>query len=483
MNDFLLNLEPKKIWYYFREILAIPRPSKKEEKIREYLIDFAKKHGLEHKTDATGNILITKNATKGYENKPIVVLQSHIDIVCEKNADKVFDFEKDGIEAEIKDGWLVAKGTTLGGDNGIGVAMELALLASEDIEHGKIECLFTVDEETGLTGAFGLEPGFFTGKILLNLDSEDDGQFFMGCAGGIDTTVKLKYAVEEISNDFVVYQLDVKGLKGGHSGDDINRGRENALKLLNRILHHGIEAFGLKISDFKGGNLRNAIPREASAIVAVPKQNAEYFEKFVEKFYAEVKNELLSTEPDVVVQSAKCKVQNTVLTDKDALNLIRVISACPHGVVRMASDVPNFVETSTNLASIKMTDGIIEIATSQRSSIESRKYEIACQVADVFQLAGATVKHGDGYPGWKPNPSSPILKVAMDCYEKLFRKKGQALAIHAGLECGLFSEKYPGLDMVSYGPTMRGVHSPDECLEIKTVEKFWKLTLEILKSL
>ncbi|GHV35338.1 aminoacyl-histidine dipeptidase [Bacteroidia bacterium] len=483
MNDFLLNLEPQKIWYYFREILAIPRPSKKEEKIREYLIDFAKKHNLEHKTDATGNILITKNAVKGYENKATVVLQSHIDMVCEKNTDKVFDFDKDGIETEIKDGWLVAKGTTLGGDNGIGVAMELALLASDDIEHGKIECLFTVDEETGLTGAIGLEPGFFTGKILLNLDSEDDGQFFMGCAGGIGTTVKMKYAVEELPADFVAYQLDVKGLKGGHSGDDINRGRENAIKLLNRILRRGIEAFELKINDFKGGNLHNAIPREASARIAVPQKNAEYFEKFVTKFYEEIKGELPSTEPDVVVQSAKCKMQNAIMTDKDALNLVRAISACPHGVIRMTSDMPNFVETSTNLASIKMADGRIDIGTSQRSSIESRKYEIAHQVADVFQLAGAKVEHGEGYPGWKPNPNSSILKVALDCYERIFHEKGQKLVIHAGLECGLFSEKYPELDMVSYGPTMRGVHSPDERLEIKTVEKFWALTLEILKSL
>ncbi len=476
-------MNPEILWNYFFEILTIPRPSKKEEKIRAYLIDVAKQHQLDYSVDQTGNVLIRKPATKGYEDRKTVILQSHIDMVCEKNNDVVFDFDKDPIQYEIVDGWIKAKGTTLGADNGIGVAAQLAILTSNNIEHGDLECLFTVDEETGLTGAFGLEPNWLKGDILLNLDSEDDGQFFIGCAGGIDTVITLPYTLEKLPNTYKCYEVQVKGLSGGHSGDDINKGRENALKLCNRVLFAGIKDFDLKLNQFVGGNLRNAIPREASAKIAVPAEKSTAFERYVQDFYAMVKKELPLTEPNVVVHLQAIEPFAEALPDKQTENLVKALTAVPHGVIRMASDIPNFVETSTNLAAIKMQNGEILITTSQRSSIESRKFEVANQVASAFELIGAKTKQGEGYPGWTPNIHSPILKVVLDAFKRLYNEDGQALAIHAGLECGLISKKYPNMDMVSYGPTMRGVHSPDERMDIATVERFWDLTLEILKNI
>jgi dipeptidase D len=476
-------MKPEILWNYFLEILTIPHPSKKEEKIRTYLIDIAKQHNLDYSVDKTGNLLISKPAVKGYEDRKTVVLQSHLDMVCEKNNDVVFDFEKDAIQYEIVDGWIKGKGTTLGADNGIGVAAQLAILTSKDIEHGDIECLFTVDEETGLTGAAELEPNWMKGEILLNLDSEDDGQFFIGCAGGIDTAITLPYTLEKLPNTYKCYEIVVKGLLGGHSGDDINKGRENALKLCNRVLFAGIKDFDLKLNQFVGGNLRNAIPREASAKIAIPAEKSQVFEKYVNDFYELVKKELPLTEPNVSVQLQPLEPFAEALPDKETENLVKALTAAPHGVIRMASDIPNFVETSTNLAAIKMQNGEILITTSQRSSVESRKFEVADQVASTFQLIGANTKHGDGYPGWTPNVNSPILKVVLDAFKRLYNEEGQALAIHAGLECGLISEKYPSMDMVSYGPTMRGVHSPDERMNIATVERFWDLTLEVLKHI
>jgi dipeptidase D len=476
-------MKPETLWNYFLEILTIPHASGKEEKLRNYLIDVAKQHNLEYSVDKVGNLLISKPATKGYEDHKTVVLQSHLDMVCEKNNDVVFDFDKDPIQYEIVDGWIRGKGTTLGADNGIGVAAQLAILTSKDIEHGNIECLFTIEEETGLTGAKGLEPNWMKAEILLNLDSEDDGQFFMGCAGGIDTAITIPYTFEKLANTYKCYEIVVKGLSGGHSGDDINKGRENSLKLCNRVLFAGINDFGLKLNEFAGGNLRNAIPREATAKIAVPAEKSSAFEKYVNDFYKLVKKELPLTEPHVVVQLQPIEPFAEALPDKETENLVKALTAVPHGVIRMAADIPNFVETSSNLAAIKMQDNEIFITTSQRSSIESRKFEVANQMASTFQLIGAKTKHGDGYPGWTPNVNSPILKVCLDAFKRLYNEEGQALAIHAGLECGLISEKYPNMDMVSYGPTMRGVHSPDERMEISTVERFWDLTLEILKNI
>jgi dipeptidase D len=476
-------MKPQNLWNYFLEILTIPHASGKEEKLRNYLIDIAKKHNLDHSVDKVGNLLIRKPATKGYENRKVVVLQSHIDMVCEKNNDVVFDFDNDPIQYEIVDGWIKGKGTTLGADNGIGVAAQLAILTSKDIEHGDLECLFTVEEETGLTGAKGLEPNWMKAEILLNLDSEDDGQFFMGCAGGIDTAITLPYSLEQLPNTYKCYEIVVKGLAGGHSGDDINKGRENALKLCNRVLFAGIKDFGLKLNQFTGGNLRNAIPREATAKIAVPAEKSVAFEKYVNDFYNIVKKELPLTDPNIEVILQPGEPFAEALPEKETENLVKALTAVPHGVIRMAADIPNFVETSSNLAAIKMQNGEILITTSQRSSIESRKLEVADQIASTFRLIGANTKHGDGYPGWTPNVNSPILKTVLDAFKRLYNEEGQALAIHAGLECGLISEKYPNMDMVSYGPTMRGVHSPDERMEIATVERFWDLTLEILKNI
>ena len=476
-------MKPEILWNYFLEILKIPHGSGNEAQLRNYIIDIAKQHNLNYSVDKVGNLLVCKPATKGYENLKTVVLQSHLDMVCEKNSDVVFDFEKDPIQYEIVDGWMKAKGTTLGADNGIGVATQLAILTSENIEHGNLECLFTIEEETGLTGAFGLEPNWLKAEVLLNLDSDNDGQFFIGCAGGIDTEITIPYTLVDVPNDFKFYEISVKGLLGGHSGDDINRGRENAIKLCNYLLFAGINEVDLKLNHFKGGNLSNAIPREASAKIAVPAEESADFEKFVKELYAELKKDFSQNEPNFLIELRSIEAFKKVLPDKDAVNLIVALREVPHGVIRMAADIPNFVETSTNLAAVNMESGEALIITSQRSSVESRKQEIADQIASTFQLIGAKTKHGTGYPGWTPNVNSPILKVVLETYKRMYSKEGQALAIHAGLECGIISEKYPDMDMVSYGPTMRNFHSPDERVEIASVERFWDLTLEILKSI
>ncbi len=483
MNEALLKLEPAKVWYFFKEILNIPRPSKKEGKIIEYLLRFGKERGLETLQDEVNNVLIRKPATPGMENRKPVVLQSHIDMVCEKNSDKVHDFENDPIEAHIEDGWVTADGTTLGGDDGIGVATELALLDSDDIEHGLIECLFTVDEETGLTGAFGLKPGFLKSEILLNLDSEDEGQLYIGCAGGQDTLAWLPYKKQAVPDGYGALKVMVSGLKGGHSGDDINKGRANANQLLNRFLWTYKDKFGMKLNMFDGGNLRNAIAREAYAVVIVPKEKTQLVISEAKDFEEIYKNEYHATETSLNFSATETTLPDTVVGDDDFTKLTNTLYACPHGIIAMSQDIPNFVETSTNLASVKFEDKNILITTSQRSSVESEKEDITNKVVSVFNLAGARSETSDGYPGWTPNPDSEIMELTKNSYKKLFNVEPKVLAIHAGLECGLIGDKYPGMDMISFGPTLRGVHSPDEKLEIATVEKFWKLTLEILKNI
>lgn len=483
MNEALLKLSPARVWYYFTEILKIPRPSKKEEKIIAYLKDFSEKYKLVFSQDEIGNVLIKKPASVGMENRKTVVLQSHVDMVCEKNSDVDFDFDKDPIQAWIDDGWIKARGTTLGADDGIGIATQLAILESKEIVHGPIECLFTIDEETGLTGAFGLKPDFLEGEILLNLDSEDDGELFIGCAGGRDTTARLQYKEEPMPKNYKSFQLTVKGLSGGHSGDDIHKGRGNANKILNRMLWAGARDHGLRLVFIDGGNLRNAIAREAFSIFCLPEKNVSSFTRFVGSFTQIIQSELKTTDSGVEIILQETTTGEFVIDLISQTNLINALYACPHGVIAWSADIPNFVETSTNLASVKFENKSIMVTTSQRSSVESAKDDICNMVASVFHLTHAEVKQSEGYPGWKPNPDSEIVRITADLYQKLFHQTPKVLAIHAGLECGLIGDVYPKMDMISYGPTIKGAHSPDERLKIDTVEKFWKLTLEVLKSI
>lgn len=474
------DLRPAVVFHYFDEVCQVPRPSKKEEKIRAYLLDFAKKHNLEAKTDEAGNVLIKKAASAGMENLKTVILQSHIDMVCEKNKDTEHNFETDPIQTYIDGEWLRAKGTTLGADNGIGVATELAVLASDDIKHGPIECLFTVDEETGLTGAFALKEGFMNGDILLNLDSEDDGELFIGCAGGANTTAIYPFPTEKAPQGWFFFRVSVKGLTGGHSGDDISKNRANANKLLNRFLVQTMQKYGMRLADIEGGNLHNAIPREAHALCAVPMEYKEAVRVDLNIFISEIENEYSATEPNLAMDLESEAPVEYVMEQKAMARFLLSIYAVHHGVYAMSQDIPGLVETSSNLASIKVCDGTIKVVTSQRSSILSSRKDMSQMVSAAFILGGATVTTGEGYPGWKPNPSSEILKIAVESYKKLFGVEPKVKAIHAGLECGLFLQKYPSLDMVSFGPTLRGVHSPDERMLIPTVEKFWNHLLDIL---
>ena len=479
----LSELKPESVFYYFSEICKVPRPSKKEEKIISYLENFAAEQKLEIKKDEVGNILIKKPATPGKENLKTVVLQSHVDMVCEKNNDVEHDFLTDPIETIIDGEWLKAKGTTLGADNGIGVATELAILAANDIEHGPIECLFTSDEETGLTGAFALKEGFMSGDILLNLDSEDEGELFIGCAGGIDSVGEFHYREVPVPTGYFFFRVDVKGLKGGHSGGDIHLGRGNANKILNRFLSQTAKKYDMYICEVNGGNLRNAIPREAYAICAVPHDAKEPVRVDLNIFIADIENEFAVSEPDLKLTLQSETPRKTAIDQDTSSRLLKTLYAVPHGVYAMSQDIPGLVETSTNLASIKMIDNKkIKIETSQRSSILSARNDMANTVRAAFELGGARVSFGEGYPGWKPNPHSEILEIAVASYKRLFGVDAKVKAIHAGLECGLFLDKYPGLDMISFGPTLTGVHSPDERMHIPSVEKFWNHLLDVLAN-
>ena len=478
------QLNPEQVWRYFDEILKVPRPSKKEEKIVQYLLDFATKNNLQATMDEVGNVLIKKPAFPGKEKVPTVVLQTHMDMVCEKNSDKEFDFENDPIEAIIGDEWVTANGTTLGADDGIGIAAQLALLSSENIKHGPIECLFTVDEETGLSGAFALKSGFFEGKILLNLDSEDEGEIFIGCAGGIDTIATFRYTKEQTPFGSVAFKIKVSGLTGGHSGDDIHKGLGNANKILARFLYQEFNSLQVALVDFDGGNLRNAIAREAVAWIVIPASHRDQFQIDFEQFEKAVMEEYLKTEPNLEMYITPTETPYQVMNHSTARNLLNALVACPHGVLEMSPRMPGMVETSTNLASVKFLPfNEIIVTTSQRSEIESRKLLAANMVEATFRLAGATVEHSDGYPGWTPNPDSEILKVAVESYRRLFDTEPIVRSIHAGLECGLFLQKYPGLDMISIGPTIKGAHSPSERINIETTDKFWKHLVDILETL
>jgi dipeptidase D len=480
----IIKLQPEKVFLYFDEICRIPRASKKEEKIMEYLLQFAGRHNLPAKQDAAGNVLISKSASKGMENKPVVVLQSHVDMVCEKNRDTVHDFDTDPIVPYVDGDWVRAKGTTLGADCGIGIAASLALLADRELKHGAIECLFTVDEETGLTGAKNIESGFFTGKIMLNLDSEDDGELFIGCAGGIDTQALFTYTKESAPSNHTAFKASVTGLLGGHSGDDINKERGNSIKILTRFLRMAADKYGVRLSKYEGGNLRNAIPREAYAVFVVKSNSAEKLKNDFDLFSKDILNEYKTTEPNLKLSLEQTGLPEYLIDESTQFELLCGLHCCPSGVLNMSMEISGLVETSTNLASVKFVNSNqILVGTSQRSSVESRKNDASDMVKSVFKLTNATVSVGEGYPGWQPNLDSRVLKVTREAYIKLFGAEPAVKAIHAGLECGLFSEKYPGLDMISFGPTIRGAHSPDERLEIATVDKFWKLILETLANI
>ncbi|MDL2213289.1 aminoacyl-histidine dipeptidase [Bacteroides sp. OttesenSCG-928-N06] len=479
-----VELKPASVFHYFAEISKVPRPSKKEEKIVAYLKEFGAKQNLETKVDEVGNVLIKKPATPGKENLKTVILQSHVDMVCEKNSDVEHDFLTDPIELVIDGEWMKANGTTLGADNGIGVATQLAILAADDIEHGPIECLFTIDEETGLTGAFALKEGFMNGDILLNLDSEDEGELFIGCAGGMDSVGEFHYKEVEVPEGYFFFKVGVSGLKGGHSGGDIHLGRGNANKILNRFLSRTSAKYDMYLCEINGGNLRNAIPREAYAICAVPFDEKESIRVDLNLFTADMENEMGTVEPDMKLTLESEHARKTAIDKDTTARLLKTVYALHHGVYAMSKDMPGLVETSTNLASIKMKENnVIKIETSQRSSILSSRDDMASTVRAALELGGAKVSFGHGYPGWKPNPNSEILKVAEESYKRLFGVDAQIKAIHAGLECGLFLDKYPHLDMISFGPTLRDVHSPDERLEIPTVDKFWKHLLDILAAI
>lgn len=472
------NLAPELVWNIFDQITKVPRPSKKEEKIRQWLVDFAKQHNIECHLDATGNILMRKPATPGYEDHQTIVMQGHIDMVCEKNSGVDHDFENDPIETIIDGDWVKANGTTLGADNGVGVALSLACLIDDSFQHGPLEALFTYDEETGLTGANAIEEGFMTGKVLINLDSETEGQIFIGCAGGMDTVGLFHYTPAPAPKDLYYAKVKVSGLLGGHSGGDIHLQHANANKILARFLTTQPDAV---LAAIHGGNLRNAIAREAEAVIGIPYSSKDNVVAELNQFAAIIEGEVGDIEKGMKLTIETVDTPETVIEKEVADRLIKALIVCPHGVQGMSRSMPGLVETSTNMASVKMIEpGVIKVETSQRSSVESEKRAIAQAVATTFSLAGAEVKQGSGYPGWKPNTNSPIMKVCADTYRDLYGKEPEIMAIHAGLETGLFLTKYPYLDMVSIGPTMEGVHSPDERLYIPSVGTFYAYLKEVL---
>ena len=478
------KLTPQRVFDQFAKINTIPRPSKHEEKMIAYLTSFGKEHGLPTKVDATGNVLICKPATPGYENRATVVLQSHMDMVCDKLVDREIDFMNDPIETCIDGEWLKAKGTTLGADDGIGVAIELAILASDDIAHGPIECLFTVDEETGLTGAFGLEAGFMSGDMLINLDSEDEGQIFVSCAGGITTHAHFRFTREQAPADQFFLKVSLKGLYGGHSGDDINKKRANAIKLIARFLYMMDEKYGVRLAHWNSGKMHNAIPRDGVAVFSVPSDKKEEVKAAWNIFISEVEEEfhVTDTTMEFAMESAEAE---DVLPKSVSTSIIRSLQALDNGILTMCQDeeIAWLVETSSNVASVQSSADDVTVVASQRSNVMSNLRNMANTVKAQFQLAGAEVEQSDGYPAWKMNPNSQLTKIVVETYKQLFNKDPKVLGIHAGLECGLFSERYPNMDMVSFGPTLRGVHTPDERLLIPTVQMVWDHLIEILKNI
>lgn len=483
MSNEIKTLDPTEVWEYFYQLTQIPRPSKYEDKIQEFMVKFGKSLGLETIKDEVGNVIIRKPATPGMENRKGVILQGHLDMVPQANSDNKHDFTKDPIDAYIDGEWVRAKGTTLGADNGMGVAASMAILASKNIPHGPIEALFTCDEETGMTGAFGLKPGLLKGDILLNLDSEDEGELYVGCAGGIDGSFHFDAKLKDIPTHHVPYKISVTGLKGGHSGMDINLERGNANKIIFRYLYYAFKKFNIRLADIQGGSLRNAIPREAFATILVPDFYDKEVVPSVLKFDKIIKNELATSDPDVSIKIIHTEMPVKVISDGVESRLIKAVNACPNGVIHMSQDVPGLVETSSNLAIVKLEGNKIAVHCLLRSSVDSAKDDLASSIGCVFRLADSEVEFSGGYPGWKPNPKSNILKVMQDNYKKMTGKTPEVKAVHAGLECGLLGGVYPNLDMISFGPTIRHPHSPDEKVNIASVKQFYNWLVETLKDI
>jgi dipeptidase D len=482
--SILSRLNPAPIWIYFEEICGIPRLSKNEGKIRQYLLEFAKKNNLESKEDEVGNILIIKPPTRGMENRKTVVLQSHMDMVGEKNADYPHNWSTDPIIPAVKDGWVTATGTTLGADDGIGIASQLAILSDKNLNAGKIECLFTVDEESGMTGAINLKADFFSGRTLLNLDSEDEGILFIGCAGGMDTVGTMNYQAVQTPIGSHALDISVTGLHGGHSGDEIHKGYSNAVKIMNRLLWNISNQFKISIADFNGGNLRNAIPREAFSTIVFDKTLNGQVKSWIDDFYSTQIDEFGDLEKDLKISVRETDVPSFVMDEESQKKFLNALTCCPHGVIAWSTEMDDLVETSTNLASAKFSDNhTIRIITTQRSSVESAKDNAGAMVESCLRLAGAEVVHSDGYPGWKPNLASEILKITRNSYVDLFMKEPSIRAIHAGLECGLIYEKIKGIDMISFGPTIKGAHTPEEMIEIRTAQMFWDLLVDVVKNI
>ncbi len=483
MSNELRKLEPICLWNKFADLNAVPRPSKKEERIIEFIKAFGNSLGLETFEDQIRNVIIRKPATPGMENRKSIVLQSHLDMVHQKNNDTVFDFDVQGIEMFVDNDWIKAKGTTLGADNGIGVATIMAILESDSIPHPAIEALFTIDEETGMTGALNLKAGILKGSILLNLDTEQDDEIDIGCAGGIDVTAIGNYQMEELPADYSAWRISVKGLNGGHSGMDIHKGLGNANKIMNRLLYKGFELFGLAVSEINGGSLRNAIPRESESIITLPKNKINDFNTAFEQLIKDIKFELKTTEPTLQIGLQEVPLPDLIMNSDSQIQLINAIYSVSNGVYRMSADIDNLVETSNNLARVIVKDGKIFIACLTRSSIESSKMDLAQALEANFKMVNLQVSFSGSYPGWTPNVSSPILKVLTSVYEQLYQKKPKVVACHAGLECGILGKNYPNMDMISFGPTILGAHSPDERVSISSVQKYWRFVLEILKAI
>lgn len=483
MSTEVRNLEPKPLWNHFADLNEVPRPSKKEERVIQFAKAFGEKLGLDTHVDEAGNVIIRKPATPGMENRLPVVLQSHLDMVHQKNNDTQFDFSTEGIKMYVDKDWVRAKGTTLGADNGLGVASIMTILESDDIPHPPLEALFTIDEETGMTGAKALKGGVLNGKILLNLDTEDDDELTIGCAGGIDVTATAKLATESAPGSGKSYTLKVKGLKGGHSGMEIHLGRGNANKLMNRLLWQTTKEFGVSVASIDGGGLRNAIPRESTSIVTVDESNAADFEKAMQKWGKDIKAEYKTTDPDTQVVCESTDRPEMVLTKDAQQQLINAIYSCPNGIYRMSPDIDGLVQTSNNVAHVEVKDGNCSIQCLTRSSVETEKMDLAHAIQATFEQMGATVELAGDYPGWQPDPHASIVEIMENTYTDLFNEKPHVLACHAGLECGILGSHYPDMEMISFGPTIKGAHSPDERANIPSVKKFWKLLLETLEKI
>ncbi|MGB9702562.1 MAG: aminoacyl-histidine dipeptidase [Candidatus Kapaibacteriota bacterium] len=481
-NTGLSSLEPKLVWQSFEELTKIPRPSKKEEKVLEFLKNWAKKNNLQFKQDEAGNLVIKKPATKGMENRIPVALQGHVDMVCEKNSDVEFDFDNDPIQAYVDGDFVKAKGTTLGADNGIGVAMGMAVMLSDNVAHPPLELLLTVDEETGLTGANRLATDMLDAKILMNIDSEEEDAFTIGCAGGVNTIGKYIYVADKVPDESATYKISVKGLMGGHSGINIHEGRGNAIALLTRIVWKLVNKMNARIVSIDAPGKHNAIPREAFAVVMVKNAALKDFKNYVDECIERMGREYKTKEPDLKIEYKEVEKPSRVMEINAAKKFINSLLVIPHGVFRMSPDIPGLVQTSTNLAVVITSEKEITVLTSQRSSLESEKQHLANKVRASMELGGAEVESSDGYPSWEPNVNSQILHVSEEVYKKVFGKAPQIVAIHAGLECGLVGEKYPGMDMISFGPNLFDVHTPSEKVQISSVQKIWNFLIELLKN-